>query len=252
MAAFSIRLGGIALGLLLAGIETASAQPRVGLGLGMGVASPPGWIGPGPNWRGNPGPGVGWNYYNTPGGSTTAWVGPGIGVWGWGGYPAAVGSFWTNGLSLYGPPVPTYAPIPGVFGGSDAHRHYVTPPVFGWGLNWYGYRSPSPRLASPSVSVHAPAAEASIVAGGPAPTLARAARMTIRLPHPDAVLWIDNQATKQTGTERAFESPELTEGQQYSYKLVAQWKVNGEEKAESRKVLVAAGQSMIVDFSKPE
>lgn len=51
------------------------------------------------------------------------WFGPG--VWG---YPfffsGAYGGFWLNGNSLYGPPVPTYGPIPGSFGGSDAQRLY--------------------------------------------------------------------------------------------------------------------------------
>lgn len=51
------------------------------------------------------------------------WFGPGL----WG-YPfffsGAYGGFWLNGNSLYGPPVPTYGPVPGSFGGGDAQRLY--------------------------------------------------------------------------------------------------------------------------------
>jgi hypothetical protein len=43
------------------------------------------------------------------------------------GYPGAFGSFWTNGRSLYGPPVATGAPIPGSFGGSDASYNTSSP-----------------------------------------------------------------------------------------------------------------------------
>jgi hypothetical protein len=61
------------------------------------------------------------------------WFGPGL--WGWYPYyPGAVGSFWSNGLSLYGPPVPTQGPIPGSFGGGDARQLYYG--NSGYGLFW--------------------------------------------------------------------------------------------------------------------
>lgn len=51
------------------------------------------------------------------------WFGPGL--WGWSPfYSGAIGNFWSNGLSLYGPPVPTQGPIPGSFGGSDSRALY--------------------------------------------------------------------------------------------------------------------------------
>src|SRR5262245_23832082 len=39
-------------------------------------------------------------------------------------YSGRSGSTWSNGLSLYGPPVPTYGPIPGVFGNDDLRRQW--------------------------------------------------------------------------------------------------------------------------------
>jgi len=231
---------------LLMGTSTVQAQNRF---------SGPGWVGPGPIRNGNVGPGVGWTYFNTPGGPNTVWAGNSFGLWGFGQFPAAIGGFWTNGLSLYGPPVPTFAPVPGVFGGSDAHRVYFgqTPfpfGAYGWGLGWAGTRSPSPRNHTPTVSVHPPVE--SVYAGGPPPSSPQCARLSVRVPHPDAELWIDTKTTKQTGSDRSFESPELGEGQTYRYKLVANWKVNGEERAESRNVIVQAGQSFVVDFTRSE
>ena len=61
------------------------------------------------------------------------WFGPGL--WGWYPYyPGAVGSFWSNGLTLYGPPVPTQGSIPGSFGGGDARQLYYG--NSGYGLFW--------------------------------------------------------------------------------------------------------------------
>src|SRR5947209_1191454 len=47
--------------------------------------------------------------------------------YGFGYFPGAYGSVWSNGFSLYGPPVPTYGPVPGPFGGPD-QRLDVYPP----------------------------------------------------------------------------------------------------------------------------
>src|SRR5713226_7926684 len=40
-------------------------------------------------------------------------------------YPSAFGSQWSNGLTLYGPPVPTYSAVAGAFGGSDQRLNYT-------------------------------------------------------------------------------------------------------------------------------
>jgi len=215
------------------------AQSRVIFG--RGLVSAPGYFGPGPNWNRNPGPGVGSGYYGVTG-SPTAFVDVGY-AWGFG-IPAASGSFWTNGLSLYGPPIPTYGPVPGTFGGSDAHRFYSNPPILGYGLHAFGYRSPIARLAAPSVSVYPESAPVAL----PAPTVPSACRVEVRLPDAGAELWINKTKTSSTGVERSFESPELTEGKSFEYELIARWENAGEKKAESRKVTVAAGKSVLVDF----
>src|SRR5262245_55080552 len=34
-------------------------------------------------------------------------------------FPGGYNGFWSNGFSMYGPPVPTYGIVPGTFGGAD-------------------------------------------------------------------------------------------------------------------------------------
>lgn len=49
---------------------------------------------------------------------------------GFGLYPGYFPGFYSNGFSMYGPPVPTYAPVPGVYGGSS-QRFYDFYPGYG-------------------------------------------------------------------------------------------------------------------------
>ncbi len=227
------------------------------------LVSPPGWFGPGPAWHkwSDPGPGLGWQYYGVSDGpyvtvppndrrASGAVVGGGYGYGPWGA-PGAAGSFWTNGQSLYGPPVPTYGPIPGVFGASDAGRHFFKAPppasAVWFGLGWAGYRSPSPRHLPLTVSVDPPpAAPPAVPADGGA-----CIRLAVRLPDPDADVWIENTPVTQKGADRLFESPPLAVGPTYRYEVVARWKENGRERAESRTITGAAGQTLTVDFTRP-
>lgn len=213
---------------------------------GAGLTSFPGFVGPGPNGKRECGPGVGWGYYGVTGGPTTAFVDQRVGVWnwGWGGRPDHAAGTWARHLGRYGQPVPNYVPLPAV-GGSDAREHFMTPPAFGYGLTSLGYRSASPRLATPSVSVHPTTAL-------PAPTTAGCARLEVRLPHPAAEVWVNDAKTTSTGAERSFESPELAAGKEYRYAVTARWTAAGEPKAASREVLVQAGSTVLVDFQQPK
>jgi uncharacterized protein (TIGR03000 family) len=229
----------------------AAAQPRLPIFRG-GVVSRPGYFGPGPNLGRTPGPGVGWSYYGLPDGPTTAFTGVGVGFWPGFGIPAANGSFWTNGLSLYGPPIPTYAPVPGVFGGSDAHRHYMNPPLLGVGTHAFGYLSPSPRLRTPSVSVYSQAARGTAtVQALPAPSATNLCRLEVHVPHTEAEVWINKSKTTTTGLERSFESPELAEGKTYEYEVIARWHDGTEKRAVAKTVSVTAGKTVLVSFTEP-
>lgn len=120
---------------------------------GAPLISFPGTVGPGPSRKAPVH--TGWSYYGLPNGPTTTLTDYRVGVWNWGwdGYPAH-DRIATKVLGLYGPPTPSYTPVPSVFG-SDARKHFMDPPFFGYGLNGLGYRSASPRLKTPSVSVQA-------------------------------------------------------------------------------------------------
>jgi uncharacterized protein (TIGR03000 family) len=203
----------------------------------------PGFVGPGPGGR-CAGVTTGWSYYGLPNGPSTAVTDYRVGVWNWGwaGVPTAHGHLWSKALGCYGPPVPSYTPVPTSIGGSDARKHFMTPPHFGYGLNALDYRSAFPRLATPSVDAKPTSASAS-TAGG-------CCRVGVKVPHADAELWVNKAKTATTGTDRVFESPELADGKEFKYELVAKWTRNGEPVTESRSVVVAGGQSVLVDFTK--
>ena len=170
---------------------------------------------------------------------------------GWWGIPGAFGSFWTNGQSLYGPPVPTYAPIPGSFGGSDYGKHFFKnpPPANSiWmGLGWHGYRSPSPWSTPSTVNVWPQGAPLPAMQPLPGDCI----RLAVRVPTETADVWIEKTAVGQTGTVRLFDSPPLKAGATYRYEVVARWTEDGKERAESRAVTGKPGELLAVDFTQP-
>ena len=217
-----------------------------------------------------------WQYYRVPNGPSIA---PGVGrgafvgpAWGPGfaggfpgffGIPGAAGSVWTNNLSLYGPPIPTYAPVPGVFGQNDMSRLFFDQPPpsrfygygggfgYGPGLGWGGRYSPSPR-GPVSVGVYPPAASSVTVQGNDGSSPAGVIRVCVKLHTPEAVLWVERQELKLPGTERVFESSGLEAGQSYRYELIAKWKTGGRDQAETRTVTARPGELVTVDFTVPE
>lgn len=98
-------------------------------------------------WPYGPSVAPGWGYPGLYGGP---FVGYPFGFYGYG--PRA-GSSWSNGLSLYGPPVPTYGPIPGVFGNNDLRRLWEQVPSPGIPFGWVGIYAASPRPRNLSVNV---------------------------------------------------------------------------------------------------
>ena len=149
--------------------------------------------------------------------------GPGFGpYWGpaWGFMPnyTYFNGSWGNGLSMYGPPVPTGKPVPGMFGGGDS-RFFAPPPLYpGW---LYGVYIPLNQPATlprgvwetfPSAGLPTPANELprpAEVVPPPAPVLENPSTLEIevRLPHEDARLFIDGQPTKSSGAIRKFATP---------------------------------------------
>ena len=197
-------------------------------------------VGPGP-YPG--GPGLGWGYPGLYGGPFVGY--PGVG--------GAYGSFWSNGLSLYGPPIPTYGPTPGTFGNADSmerwKHNYLTP-----GFGWFGVYAASPRPRPATVSVWARAVPE------PVPTLPAGAQaapggcliLSVRVPQHMAEVFVNGARTVQTGVDRIYESPPLDGGTEYRYDVVARW-VEGGVTMEQKKVAAGRpGDVVRVDFNKPD
>jgi uncharacterized protein (TIGR03000 family) len=197
-------------------------------------------------------------------------LGPNIGVYTGYGYPGfgygfpgfwypyysgRSGSTWSNGLSLYGPPVPVYGPVPGVFGNNDLVRQYRSTLAPGFaGYGWIGIYAASPRPRHPNVSVW-PTVES--VSGAPVGTVPAPARtgggcitLSVRVPQPAAEVFVDGTKTVQTGTDRIFESPPLEAGKPFKYTVTARWVERGQVVEMSKEVTGTPGEVVRVDFGR--
>jgi uncharacterized protein (TIGR03000 family) len=69
----------------------------------------------------------------------------------------------------------------------------------------------------------------------------RPARINLLVPA-DAKIWFDESQTNQTGAVRSFESPPLPGDRDYNYQVRIQWKRDGKDVSEARKIIVHAGE----------
>lgn len=83
---------------------------------------------------------------------------------GFGLYPGYFPGFFSNGFSMYGPPVPTYMPVPGVYGGGSDSRFYdfypgygLTMPLNGWSAKGCYFMWPPKPLPTGLPSMFHPA-----------------------------------------------------------------------------------------------
>ena len=177
----------------------------------------------------------------------------------WGVMPYYYDGFYGNGLSMYGPPVPTGKPIPGVFGGGDSRFFDPIPPAFfypGWvGGGWVPLGRPAalpraivgeaaPELPPPGGVGLAPELPA------PTPVLEKPAplEVEVRLPRPDARLFIDGVEANSTGAVRGFSTPPLTTAEAYLYELRAEWTIDGRTTTHTKRVTGRAGEKVVVEF----
>ena len=110
----------------------------------------------------------------------------------------------------------------------------------------YGHSEmPAPDYGTPaSTSI---VTEAKAPAAAPAPAVAtstKTARVVIMVPT-DAKVWVDNVLCPLQGENRAFNTPTLTPGSQYSYNVSVETPDGGRA---NRRVLMTAGQTVDVDF----
>jgi uncharacterized protein (TIGR03000 family) len=83
----------------------------------------------------------------------------------------------------------------------------------------------------------------------PAPS-ADTARITVRLPA-EARLYIDGNLVPLTSDTRTFSTPALERGRRYFYTMRMEIDRDGQPASESRRVIVAAGERVDVNFNTP-
>jgi uncharacterized protein (TIGR03000 family) len=171
----------------------------------------------------------------------------GLGAWPW--FSGRSGSTWSNGLSLYGPPVPVYGPIPGVFGNYDLVRQWRTVPFPGLaGYGWHGIYRASPRPRPLTVSAW-PQVEP-LAPGAPPVASGGCMLLSVQVPQPAAEVFVDGKKTAQTGTDRTFESPPLEAGKSYRYTVTARWVEGGQVVEAKKEVTGTPGEVVRVDFGR--
>ena len=214
--------------LLACGLFPAVASAQVSIGVGVGP---------------------GWSYPGLSGGPYTTYPYPYVG---WPGFRGAAGSYWTNGLSLYGPPVPVYGPIPGVFGANDLNQQWRDRPTLGWGVGWVGIHGarvnthrPNTVSVRPRVEVVTPVPANGVLPGG-------SMILSVKVPQPAAEVFVDGQRTMLTGTDRTFESPAAEAGKEMRYELTARWIERGATVERKKVVTGKPGEVVRVDFNLPD
>lgn len=141
------------------------------------------------------------------------------------------------------------------------HGHYYPYRSFGYGYSGYYaprgsyydsfYSAPYyddsayPAYGYAARRAPAPAAEAI------APVADDRARLRVILPDPDAQIWVEGRKTNAAGQTRTFWSPPLSPGERYTYTVTAAWNQEGRIVTEERRVPVVAGNSTVIDFTRP-
>jgi uncharacterized protein (TIGR03000 family) len=84
----------------------------------------------------------------------------------------------------------------------------------------------------------------------PRPATGRA-NVRVFLPVANAQVSFEGVSMGAAGRDRTFQTPVIEAGRMYSYTVTATWMDNGQERTETRKVDVQAGQTSVADFAGP-
>jgi uncharacterized protein (TIGR03000 family) len=110
---------------------------------------------------------------------------------------------------------------------------------YAWGYGYYPYTTydyPSYANSSPPDVTTAEPAE-------------MPATIQVRVPTPDAQVWIENAPTQQRGTVRSFQSPPLETDSKYTYHVRARWMENGQPVEKTKTAEVHGGEPVMIDFT---
>jgi uncharacterized protein (TIGR03000 family) len=75
--------------------------------------------------------------------------------------------------------------------------------------------------------------------------------LRVIVPKADARVWIEDNPTRQSGTERQFVSPPLETGKEYTYHIRASWTdENGEKVSMQKQLKVSPGEEFVANFTE--
>ena len=164
--------------------------------------------------------------------------------------------FWSNGMSLYGPPVPVPGPIPGSFGNLPGAPYPGVPfpgPVgYGYGLGVY---APLHRYRVSSAASRLPVVED--LHPGPATPLAPPAKsggsviLSLKVPQPAADVFVNGLPTRLSGTDRIYKTPPVEAGRSCTFTVKARWLEHGQEVEMTQTVSGMPGEVVRVIFDSP-
>ncbi len=140
------------------------------------------------------------------------------------------------------PAVGGYYRSPSIGIGIGVYSPFYPYPTYGYGYDPYYY---SPRYSyypPPTVIIRQPEPDAPV---------SNSATIRVLVPDADAKVWVDGAATKQTGTDRYFHTPDLEPGGLYTYRIRAEWSQKGERMIQEQVVPVAPGRTSMADFTRP-
>jgi uncharacterized protein (TIGR03000 family) len=140
-------------------------------------------------------------------------------------YPSAYSASWSNGFSLYGPPVPTYGPVPGAFGGWDQR------------LSNFRYGT-ADRIKVPAYGE-----------GLVTPTYVQ---VDLTVPTAEAEVTVNGVALKNKGAVRTFRALQLAPNAENLFHIRIDWLADGHEQHLERDIVARTGTTVRVDLSEQE
>jgi uncharacterized protein (TIGR03000 family) len=157
------------------------------------------------------------------------WTGPAFGY-----VPGAYQGFWSNGFTLYGPPVPTYGSIPGFYGGYDQRLSNFPDLRYGYFGPW-GWRGGYVPLDQPPNCAVVPSIGLALC--------------EVHLPAADAELFVNGVKAEALGPIRTVRV-NLPPNTGVSHELEVRWATQSSIGASKRTVIMRAGETVVVDFTK--
>lgn len=149
-------------------------------------------------------------------------------------------SMGSSGGSSFGSYSPSYYSPPSYSASYYSHSYYSPPYYVTYPSS---FRSPAYYYGSTSTEGYYSTSTA-------ASRSKRPVLVNLRVPS-EAKIWIDGSETKQTGTNRSFESPPVTVGREYAYQIRVQWNRDGKEVTQTRQVTVHAGDVINLTIGSP-